>query len=63
MFQLLKYFGNFITFISHGIANSQKHRSLAVATLQVMQALAEHKEDDRLDDGTVEINSGDEFMG
>jgi hypothetical protein len=33
VFQLLKYFGNFITFISHGVANSQKHWSLAMATL------------------------------
>jgi len=29
----------------------------------LMQALAEHKEDDRLDDGAVEINSDDEFTG
>jgi hypothetical protein len=31
--QLPKYFGDFIIFIFHSIANSPKHRSLAVATL------------------------------
>ena len=29
----------------------------------LMQALAEREEDDRLDDGAVEINSVDEFTG
>jgi hypothetical protein len=29
----------------------------------LMQALAEREEDDRLDDGAVEINSDDEFTG
>ena len=29
----------------------------------LMQALAEHEEDDRLDNSAVEINSDDEFTG
>jgi hypothetical protein len=33
VFQPPKYFGNVIIFISHSIANSQKHWSLAVAAL------------------------------
>ena len=42
---------------------SRLHPDKVDTEAALMQALAEREEDDRLDDGAVEINSDDEFTG